>query len=82
MSRLDPANRKWKVGLQYDGHEHLTRARRDADSVAMLRLASLGWEVRRVTQGLLNTPRTLTRFVHGAFEKQGWEQPGRSGRPQ
>ncbi|GAA1717028.1 MULTISPECIES: hypothetical protein [Dietzia] len=73
VSRLDLGNRRWKVGLQYDGNEHLTRARRDGDSVAMLRLASLGWEVRRVTQGLLHTPRTLTRFVRGAFEKQGWE---------
>lgn len=80
ISRLDLGNRQWKVGLQYDGNEHLTRARRDGDSVAMLRLAALGWEAWRVTQGLLRTPQTLTRFVRGAFERQGWGhsvQPGR-----
>ncbi|AWH96562.1 hypothetical protein A6048_14890 [Dietzia psychralcaliphila] len=76
VSRLDLGNREWKVGLQYDGHEHLTRARRDGDSVAMLRLPALGWEVRRVTQGMLHTPQTLTRFVRGAFEKQGWDGQG------
>lgn len=74
VSRLDLASRRWKVGLQYDGKEHLTRARRDGDSEAMLRLAALGWEIKRVTQGLLHTPRSLTNYVRGAFEKQGWRQ--------
>lgn len=73
VSRLDLGNREWKVGLQYDGDQHLTRSRRDGDSMAMLRLSSLGWEVRRVTQGMLHTPLTLVGFVREAFVKQGWD---------
>lgn len=72
VSRLDLGNRRWKVGLQYDGGDHLQRDRRDADSTMMMRLAALGWEVRRVTQGMLYAPRTLVHFAHGVFEKQGW----------
>ena len=72
VSRLDLGNRRWKVGLQYDGGEHLRRDRRDADSATMMRLAALGWEVRRVTQGMLHSPQTLVHFARGVFEKQGW----------
>ncbi|WP_010540835.1 hypothetical protein [Dietzia alimentaria] len=74
VSRLDLGNRQWKVGLQYDGDGHLKRDRRDHDSLTMMRLASLGWEVKRVTQGMLRAPRTLRGFVKEAFERQGWEQ--------
>lgn len=72
ISRLDLGNRQWKVGLQYDGGEHLKRERRDHDSMTMMRLASLGWEVRRVTQGMLHTPDTLMGFAADAFRRQGW----------
>lgn len=79
VSRLDLGNRRWKVGLQYDGGDHLQRDRRDADSAMMMRLAALGWEVRRVTQGMLPTPRTLVHHVRGVFEKQGWRGDGGDG---
>lgn len=72
ISKLDLANRQWKVGLQYDGGEHLKRERRDHDSLTMMRLASLGWEIRRVTQGMLHTPDRLTGFAAVAFTRQGW----------
>lgn len=72
VSRLDLGNREWKVGLQYDGEGHLQRERRDQDSMTMMRLASLGWEVKRVTQGMLRIPATLRGFAHEAFERQGW----------
>lgn len=72
VSRLDLGNRQWKVGLQYDGGGHLKRERRDQDSMIMMRLASLGWEVKRVTQGMLRMPTTLRAFAHEAFERQGW----------
>ena len=45
----------------------------------MMRLAALGWEVRRVTQGMLYAPRTLVHFAHGVFEKQGWRARGGDG---
>lgn len=72
VSKLDLGNRRWKVGLQYDGGEHLKRARRDHDSLTMMRLASLGWEVRRVTQGMLCAPGQLVGFAEVAFRRQGW----------
>lgn len=72
ISRLDLGNREWKVGLQYDGDGHLRRDRRDRDSMTMMRLASLGWEVKRVTQGMLRVPQTLRGFAREAFERQGW----------
>lgn len=72
ISRLDLGNREWKVGLQYDGEGHLKRERRDHDSMTTMRLTSLGWDVLRVTNGMLRTPRTLMGFVREAFERQGW----------
>lgn len=73
VSRLDLGNRQWKVGLQYDGEAHLKRERRDQDSMTTMRLASLGWDVLRVTHGMLRTPRTLRGFVREAFDRQGWK---------
>lgn len=72
VSRLDLGNRQWKVGLQYDGGEHLKRERRDHDSMTMMRLAALGWETRRVTQRMLHTPEMLMGFAAEAFRRQGW----------
>lgn len=72
VSRLDLGNREWKVGLQYDGEEHLKRERRDHDSVTTARLAALGWVTPRVTQGMLRAPGMLIGFARDAFERQGW----------
>lgn len=73
ISRLDLGNRQWKVGLQYDGEHHLKRERRDQDSMTTMRLTSLGWDVLRVTHGMLRTPRMLRGFVREAFDRQGWK---------
>lgn len=73
VSRLDLGNRKWKVGLHYDGEEHLKRERRDQDSVATARLAALGWDAPRITQGMLRNPTMLIGFARDAFVRQGWK---------
>ncbi|MFC4754843.1 hypothetical protein [Dietzia aurantiaca] len=72
VSRLDLGNREWKVGLQYDGEEHLKRERRDRDSMSNARLGVLGWDAPRVTQGMLRSPKDLIGFARAAFERQGW----------
>ena len=75
VSRLDLGSREWKVGLQYDGEEHLRRERRDHDSMTTARLAALGWDAPRVTQGMLRAPSMLIGFARDAFQRQGWK-PG------
>lgn len=72
ISRLDLGNRRWKVGLHYDGEDHLRRDQRDRDSLQSAQLAAVGWVAPRVTQGMLRMPETLVGFARDAFLRQGW----------
>lgn len=55
----DLADRDLRVALEYDGEHHLRREQRDYDSAVVLRAASAGWLVMRLTRGLVDDPTLL-----------------------
>lgn len=73
VCRADFGNRRWKVGIEYDGKQHqIDRTRRDGDSLTAIRVAALGWRIPRITQGIIARPEMFLGFMRQAFEAQGW----------
>lgn len=60
VTRFDLAIEELKIGLMYDGEDHLDRSRRDRDSRINLECSVQGWLVLRFTAGTLAS---ISRFL-------------------
>lgn len=72
VARLDMAWERYRVALEYDGHDHTLEDRRGRDIDRIEAVRSLGWVVIVVTKRQARRPDWIIERVRTALLSRGW----------